>query len=44
MSINRKNIHEIGVSLDSNLNFTIRVFTCGLANDLSRYKNEKKTP
>ena len=32
MSINGKNIHEIpetGVFLDSILNFTIRVFTCG---------------
>ena len=31
MSMNGKNIHEIGVFLDSNLNFTIRVFTWGLA-------------
>ena len=32
ISINRKNIHEIpeiGVFLDSNLNFTISVFTWG---------------
>ena len=34
MSINGKNIHKIGVFLDSNLNFTIRVFTWDLVNDL----------
>ena len=28
-----KNIHDIAVFLDSNLNFTIKLFTCGLAND-----------
>ena len=42
MSINGKNINEIGVFLDSNLNFTIRVFTWGLANHLYIYKNYKK--
>ena len=42
MSINGKNIHEIGVFLDSNLNFTIRVFTWGLTNDLDICKNYKK--
>ena len=34
MSINGKKYFEIGVFLDSNLSFTIRVFTLGLANDL----------
>ena len=37
MSTNGKSIREIpeiGVFLDSNLNFTIRVFTWGLENDL----------
>ena len=29
-----KNIHEIGVFLDSNLNFKIRAFIWGLAKDL----------
>ena len=42
MSINGKNIHEIGVFLDSNLNFAIRVFTWGLANDLHICKNCEK--
>ena len=28
-----KNIHDIAVFLDSNLNFTIKLFACGLAND-----------
>ena len=45
MSVNGKNIPEIGVFLDSNLNFTIRAFTWGLANGLhiNRYyeKNTK---
>ena len=43
MFINGKNIHEIGVFLDSNLNFTIKVFIWGLANDLHICKNMKKT-
>ena len=36
-----KNVHETGVFLDSNLNFTIRVLTWGLANDLifKKYEN-----
>ena len=42
MSINEKNVHEIRVFLDSNLNFTIRVFTWGLENDLHICKNYKK--
>ena len=42
MSINGKNIHQIGVFLDSNLNFTIRVFTWGLANDLYICKKYEK--
>ena len=42
MSINGKYIHEIGVFLDSNLNFTIRVFTWGLANDLHIFKTNEK--
>ena len=42
MSINGKNIHEIGVFLDSNLNFAIRVYTWGIANDLHICKNYKK--
>ena len=42
MSIDGKNIHEIGVFLDSNLNFTIRVFTWDLANDLCICKNHVK--
>ena len=33
MSINEKTLPEIRRFLDSNLNFTIRVFTCGLAID-----------
>ena len=36
-----KNIHGIGVFLDSNLNFTIRVFIWGLANDLDIWKKMK---
>ena len=32
-------IPEIGVVLDRNLNFTIRVFNLGLANDLHMCKN-----
>ena len=48
MSNNGKNIHEIpeiGVFLDSNLNFTIGVFTLGLANDLHicKKKYEKRS-
>ena len=43
MFINGKSIHGIGVFLDRNLNFTIRVFIWGLANDLHICKNMKKT-
>ena len=45
MSINGKNVHvkpEIEVFLDSNMNFTIRVFTWGLANNhnvCKKYEN-----
>ena len=39
MSINEKNIKEIGVFLDKILNFTIRDFTWGLANNLHICKN-----
>ena len=42
MSINGQNIHEIGAFLDSNLNFTIKVFTWDLANDLQTCKNYEK--
>ena len=41
MSVNGKNIHEIaeiGVSHDSNLNFTVRAFIWGLANGLHKSK------
>ena len=41
MSINGKNIQEIGVFLDNILNFTIRDFTWGLANNLHICKNYK---
>ena len=41
-SINEKNINEIGFFLDSNLNFTIRVFTWGLTNDLHLCKKYEK--
>ena len=41
MFINGKNIHGAGVFLDSNLDFTIRVFIWGLANDLHICKNMK---
>ena len=41
MSINGKKIYEIGVFLDNNLNFTVRVFTWDLANDLHIWKNYK---
>ena len=34
MFITGKTTHGIGVFLESNLNFTIRVFVWGLANDL----------
>ena len=43
MSINENKIHDTGVFLYSNLNFTIRVFTWDLANDLHICKNYKKT-
>ena len=45
MSINGKNIHDIEVVLDSNMNFTIRVYqiiTWGLANNLHIYKTYEK--
>ena len=42
MSINGKNIHEIRIFLDSNLNFTIRLFTWGLAYDLHICKKYEK--
>ena len=42
MPINEKNINEIGVFLDGNLNFTIRVFTWGLPNDLHLCKKDEK--
>ena len=42
MFINVKNILDIEVFLDSNKNFTIRVFTWGLANNLHIYKNYEK--
>ena len=41
MSNNGKKIHEIGIFLDRNLNFTIRVFVWSLANDLHICKNMK---
>ena len=37
MFINVKKHSEIGVFLDSTLNFTIRIFTRGLANDYYYY-------
>ena len=44
MSINGKNIHDIGAFLYSSLNFTIRIFIWDLANDLRicRKKKEKE--
>ena len=42
MPINGKKIHKIVVFLDSNVSFTIRVFTWGLANDLHICKNYEK--
>ena len=42
MPINGKNIYEIRIFLDSNLNFIIKVFTWGLTNDLHRYTKYKK--
>ena len=36
-----KNIHGIWVFLEGNLNFTMKVFIFGLANDLYVYKNMK---
>ena len=45
MSVNGKNIHEIlviGVFVDSNLNFTIRIFTFGVTNDLQTCKKYAK--
>ena len=41
MSING-NTSEIGVFLDSNLSFTIRIFTWGLTNDLHICKKYEK--
>ena len=40
MPINGKKIHGIGAFLDSNLNFTFRVFIWGLSNylDISKKK------
>ena len=43
MSINGKNIHKIGVFLDSTFNFTVKAFTCGLANDLHICKKDEKS-
>ena len=42
MLINGKNIHEIGVFLDSNLTFTIMVFIWGLADDLHICRKHEK--
>ena len=42
MFINGKKHSEIGVFLDSTLNFTIRIFTRGLANDLHTCKKCEK--
>ena len=42
MSINGKNIHDIGAFLYSNLNFTIRIFIWDLANDLHICRKKKK--
>ena len=41
MFITGKTTHGIGVFLESNLNFTIRDFVWGLANDLHICKNMK---
>ena len=43
MSINGKKIHQITAFLDNNLNFTIRVFTWSLANDLHICKKYEKS-
>ena len=42
MSINGKNIHDIGAFLYNNLNFTIRIFIWDLANDLHICRKKKK--
>ena len=42
MSLNGKNFHEVGVFLDRNLKFTIRVFSWSPANDLHIRKNYEK--
>ena len=42
MSINGKNIHVIGVFIGNNLNFRIRDFTWGLANNRHICKNYEK--
>lgn len=42
MSVNRKNIHKIGVFLDTYLNFTIRIFTWDLVSNLHICKKFEK--
>ena len=44
MFINRQKNFKIGVFLDSNLSFTFRVFTWGLANDLHICKKKYEKP